>query len=317
MQRTAALLLSLGLLAVGLAGCLESGTPRTPIPRSGPGVDGDEANNTTTIPNGTAVPHRHVQVNATLEDLEKVRGGTYVITTFGEWRDLWGAGDEERAPEAPIDFSKERLVAAFVGHGGDSCLQIDILNVTQADNVTYVEVFTQRPSGTEICAEYYHVPSDFVPLPRDGTRIEVVERGEMPYADPASPIQFAMEPSYPQGGSIAVKVKNTGNETYQYNEMYAACDLKYFTDAGRQFKIPPGTHCDLVVMRPLPPGATVTLFTWNATECTKDLWGCAESKLLPPGTYHIRGIFTGEAREGPRGEYGVPTAYAGTTFRIQ
>ncbi len=110
-------------------------------------------------------------------------------------------------------------------------------------------------------------------------------------------IQFVLTGSSAANSPVEVKIKNVGTVSYKYRTEYAACDLEYYeiqgarADLGRKFIIPPGTHCDLLVHNEIKPGETKTLFTWNLDECTKDQWGCVESKPLAPGNYRVMGMF--------------------------
>jgi hypothetical protein len=116
-----------------------------------------------------------------------------------------------------------------------------------------------------------------------------------PEPAPTSPgpdLAFVLEHTYTVGEHVAVKLRNQGTATYEYNSTgYEACDLTYTDASGREFLIPPGTHCDLIHIKQLRPGETVTLFNWKLDECTKDDWGCLETRTLPPGTYTIAGEF--------------------------
>ena len=141
--------------------------------------------------------------------------------------------------------------------------------------------------------------------------------GGVPAAGPAiSPtpphasqlIRFLFEPEYVVGERVAVRLQNLGEEAYEYNAEYQACDLTYREETGREFIIPPGTHCDLVLIATIDPGETRTLFHWDLDECVEDQWGCVESRPLPPGTYTVSGRF--------RPEGGGDRVRAIGTFRI-
>ena len=106
-----------------------------------------------------------------------------------------------------------------------------------------------------------------------------------------SDVQLVIDPTYRSGSTMAVRLHNPTDRTFYYNQYYAACDLTYRDAAGRSFRIPKGTHCDLVLYVPIAPGETVTLFSWDLTECIRDEWGCVEEAPLPAGTYTIAGTF--------------------------
>jgi hypothetical protein len=109
-----------------------------------------------------------------------------------------------------------------------------------------------------------------------------------------APLLFVLDDSYRQGESVKVQIQNVSEETFLYNPEYQACDMTYRDSSEREFIIPPGTHCDLVMIQEIRPGQTVTLFAWNLDECVKDQWGCVKSKPLSPGTYTVAGKFRRE-----------------------
>ena len=122
-------------------------------------------------------------------------------------------------------------------------------------------------------------------------------------------IAFVLQDTYRAGEKVAVKITNQGDRAYEYNSTgYEACNLTYRDQTGRDFIIPPGTHCDLIAIEQINPGQTVTLFEWQLDECVKDNWGCVKSEPLEPGTYTIEGGF--------RAAGGGPRAHAEATFQI-
>jgi hypothetical protein len=112
-----------------------------------------------------------------------------------------------------------------------------------------------------------------------------------------SVIQFVLNDTYTVGDTARVQIENVGDRPYRYRlsvsrrDQYAACPLHYFDDSGREFIIPPGTHCDIVTYGTIKPGETKPLFNWKLDECVKDEWGCVRRKPLSPGTYTITGLF--------------------------
>lgn len=126
--------------------------------------------------------------------------------------------------------------------------------------------------------------SGLSPIPSDGTSSE-------------GQIQFVLGETYTVGDSARVQIENVGDRSYRYRlsvskrSQYAACPLHYFDGDGREFIIPPGTHCDIVTYGTIEPGETKPLFKWMLDECVKDAWGCVRSKPLPPGTYTLTGVF--------------------------
>jgi len=122
--------------------------------------------------------------------------------------------------------------------------------------------------------------------------------GAVAFAGPPTPetgdIQFILKPTYKVGEKIEFKVRNIGKVSYAYNQKYPACDFSYFDSDGREFVIPPATHCDQIVTVTIKPGETKKLFEWDGSECLLDDFGCAKSETLPAGTYTIEGTFASD-----------------------
>ena len=116
--------------------------------------------------------------------------------------------------------------------------------------------------------------------------LEVAANGE--------PLHFVLKDDLTVGGRTAVKLRNTGDESYIYNPYYEACQMVFRVRNGRKFIIPEGTHCDIVAEEEVAPGETVRLFRWNLDECVEDNWGCAKAKDLPAGRYVMKGSFKPE-----------------------
>jgi hypothetical protein len=116
-------------------------------------------------------------------------------------------------------------------------------------------------------------------------------QSEPPSSVPTSDIQFLLRDTYAVGDRIPVRIENVGDAAYRYQFIYQACFLSYFDSEGREFIIPPGTHCDILSEAVIQPGETVRLFMWDLDECIKDNWGCSKARPLDPGTYAIRGAF--------------------------
>ncbi|HUR70044.1 MAG TPA: hypothetical protein VM370_12430, partial [Candidatus Thermoplasmatota archaeon] len=114
----------------------------------------------------------------------------------------------------------------------------------------------------------------------------------LPELPPSGDIRILLDNATLRAGeAVAVRVQNVGNGTYAYNPYYEACGWRYYDDQARPFRIPPGTHCDLMGEQPIAPGATVDAFHWSLDECVIDLWGCGSAAPLAPGVYHIRARF--------------------------
>lgn len=136
----------------------------------------------------------------------------------------------------------------------------------------------------------------------------------VPLAEEDPAVVFVIDASYHPGETVSLQVRNVGNRTYAVNPDYEACAIWFYTDEGRPFVIPQGTHCDLVGYRPIVPGETVFLFDWSLDECAHGARECAQRSPLPPGTYHLRGAFHPwrSEYEADRGNVTRP----GVSFRI-
>ena len=116
-------------------------------------------------------------------------------------------------------------------------------------------------------------------------------------ASSTGPIRFVLAGTYTVGDTARVQIENVGNRADRYRlsvskrDQYAACPLHYFDAEGREFIIPPGTHCDIVAYGIIKPGETKPLFNWRLDECVRDAWGCVRTKPLSPGIYTISGLF--------------------------
>lgn len=113
-----------------------------------------------------------------------------------------------------------------------------------------------------------------------------------PVAATEEPLVFKLRRPLFVGERTRVRLKNLSDVTYVYNSAYEACEMVFRElPSRRQFIVPEGTHCDLIVMEELEPGETVTLFRWDLDECVEDNWGCTKAKDLPAGRYQMRGWF--------------------------
>ena len=108
----------------------------------------------------------------------------------------------------------------------------------------------------------------------------------------ARPLRFVLDRPLHEGGKTRVRLRNRGDVGYIYNPYYEACDMIYLElPSRREFLVPEGTHCDMVVDEEVAPGETVTLFRWDLDECIEDNWGCMKARDLKPGRYLMRGWF--------------------------
>ena len=152
-------------------------------------------------------------------------------------------------------------------------------------------------------------PSVGAPETNEGAETSAAPTSTAPPKNESSgPIRFLLADRYVAGETVDVLIENVGTRGYVFQSFFQACFLSYFDSSGRRFIVPPGTHCDLLAEETIKPGERKKLFTWSLDECVKDRWGCVESRLLPPGTYTVKGRFKPKAA-------GTP-ARVETTFTI-
>lgn len=144
---------------------------------------------------------------------------------------------------------------------------VAITGCTASGGATATDRPTASTSGTDSSS----------PTPSDG--------------ESATKLQFVLGDQVRTGQTVDLRLENMDDRAYSYRDDYAACELTYTDAAGREFLIPPGTHCDLVSYATIKPGQTVTLFKWKLNECVKDRWGCVRSAPLQPGLYTVTGDF--------------------------
>jgi hypothetical protein len=117
----------------------------------------------------------------------------------------------------------------------------------------------------------------------------------------AGHMRFVLRPDYHVGDTALIRIRNVGRVAYVYNPYYQACFMTFRTASGRRFRIPPGTHCDLMGRARIGPGQVRELFRWRLDECIKDQWGCVKSRRLPPGKHDQRVLRARRRRPSRRG----------------
>jgi hypothetical protein len=156
--------------------------------------------------------------------------------------------------------------------------------------------------GLAACTGVPHPPSP------NGKSPAAKQSRTRPSVEPG-PIRFILANRYRAGETVRVKIRNAGPGSFHYNSSgYEACNMSYFDSSGREFIIPPGTHCDLITIQEVHPGQTVMLFTWKLNECLKDNWGCVKAEPLASGRYQVKARF--------RSADGGPPARATASFTI-
>ena len=100
-----------------------------------------------------------------------------VVRTEAEWRSLWQQHAAGR-PAPAIDFSKNMVLAVFLGSRPSSGFSVQITGVRAEGDGLVVEWAEARPSPGMSAAQVMTAPSHVVAVPRhDGpVRFEKVER---------------------------------------------------------------------------------------------------------------------------------------------
>lgn len=174
------------------------------------------------------------------------------------------------------------------------------------------DVRTKRPAsvGEHVVVAVYRL--DDGSEVRGTLALDVAPAAVPPAPEPGE-LELVLNATYGAEEHAQVILRNVGTRTYVYNPWYASCGMSYYTDDGRPFRVPEGTHCDLVGYQDLAPGDEVLLFTWSLDECVVDNWGCSQAEPLPPGTYHLRGSF---AVKGTESTHDPELSAVGASFEI-
>jgi hypothetical protein len=155
-------LLVLALLAVALPGCLRAGTEgiNAGAPSSAPGALVEE-------------PFRTLEAGWSSGVKGEVRS---VITNETEWGAFWSAHQADSTPPQPpprVDFSRERVVAVFLGTTPNTCWAVRVANVTTdpAAGKTTVDFTTYTPGASQACLLALSQPHHVVAIPRGATQV--------------------------------------------------------------------------------------------------------------------------------------------------
>jgi hypothetical protein len=88
-----------------------------------------------------------------------------VVRTTDEWRSLWAAHDA-RNPPPSVDFSKNMVVALFLGSRRTAGFSVDITGVESGPSALTVTYAEQGPAPGDITAQMLTFPFVMVALPR-------------------------------------------------------------------------------------------------------------------------------------------------------
>ena len=88
-----------------------------------------------------------------------------VVRDAAAWRALW----QQHAPDRllpPVDFSKESVVAMFMGSRNTAGFSVAILSVTEGGGALIVKYRETRPQAGGVTAQIITFPYDIVAIPK-------------------------------------------------------------------------------------------------------------------------------------------------------
>jgi hypothetical protein len=88
-----------------------------------------------------------------------------VVRTQGEWEALWRAHDYDK-PAPTVDFSKEMVVAVFMGSRPTGGYGVEITSVAERNGALVVSYRERSPSPGAIAAQVLTFPFHIVAVPR-------------------------------------------------------------------------------------------------------------------------------------------------------
>lgn len=100
-----------------------------------------------------------------------------VVRDAAEWRMLWQQHAPNR-PLPPVDFSKESVIAIFMGSRNTAGYSVTILSTTDANGVLIVKYRETNPSPGGVAAQVLTVPYHIVAIPRTSAARVQFEKAE-------------------------------------------------------------------------------------------------------------------------------------------
>jgi hypothetical protein len=102
-----------------------------------------------------------------------------VVRTRDDWAALWGRHMQIQAPEAPpVDFSRDMVVALFMGERPTGGYRIEITRVERTDSGLSVHYRSQAPDPETMVSQALTQPFHLVAIARDDSSVVFV--AEMP-----------------------------------------------------------------------------------------------------------------------------------------
>jgi PrcB C-terminal len=105
-----------------------------------------------------------------------------VIRTHDDWAALWGRHMQiQPAPQAPpVDFSRDMVVALFMGERPTGGHRIEITRVERADSGLSVRYRSQAPDPGTMVSQALTQPFHLVTLPRDESPVVFIAETPTP-----------------------------------------------------------------------------------------------------------------------------------------
>jgi len=88
-----------------------------------------------------------------------------VVRDAAAWRALWQQHAPDR-PLPPVDFSRESVVAMFMGSRNTAGYSVAILSVTEGGGALIVKYRETRPQAGGVTAQILTFPYDIVAIPK-------------------------------------------------------------------------------------------------------------------------------------------------------
>jgi protease stability complex PrcB-like protein len=95
-----------------------------------------------------------------IEDAKQV-----VVRTDAEWARLWQQHSFDR-PKPAIDFSKETIVAVFMGSRPNAGFSTAVVSATEGGGALVIRYTETQPAKTALTAQVITFPYDIVAIPK-------------------------------------------------------------------------------------------------------------------------------------------------------
>ncbi len=100
-----------------------------------------------------------------------------VVRTADEWQALW----QRHAPGRPapaVDFTRNMVVAVFLGSRSSGGYQVEITGVRSVGNTLVVQWAERRPGPGMVAAQVMTAPAHFVTVPQHKGEVRFEQAGQ-------------------------------------------------------------------------------------------------------------------------------------------